>query len=215
VTASDGSEQPSDSPDASGSAESGDIPQAPGVSAEDQANAATADAPTDEALVTQDIARGQQPVLADNGQIVTDTGNSYGDANFGKPIQPDQTSEDMFNALTQAMQNPAPAAGDSILLDDFGNPVYPNLVTDEQVTGAEGTLGLRATGAVHSAYADALNLVQTMDIKPIFDQNNPHQYLLLVADDGTRNDASQAIPTNPRTLFNLAQEASNDHACPI
>jgi hypothetical protein len=48
VTASDGSEQPSDSPDASSSAESGDIPQAPGVSAEDEANATTADAPTDE-----------------------------------------------------------------------------------------------------------------------------------------------------------------------
>jgi len=54
-----------------------------------------------------------------------------------------------------------------------------------------------------------------MPVKQIFDPSDPHQYLIFVADDGTRNDANQAIPTNPRTLFQLVQAANNDHTVPI
>lgn len=74
----------------------------------------------------------------------------------------------------------------------------PNYVTSEQVRGADGTLGLRATDAVRNAYADALDRVKTMDVKQIFDANDPHQYLIFVSDDGTRNDANQAILSFPR-----------------
>ncbi|MES2350113.1 MAG: DUF2235 domain-containing protein [Pseudomonadota bacterium] len=91
----------------------------------------------------------------------------------------------------------------------------PNYVTNEQVRGADGSPGLRATDAVRNVYADALNRVKTMDVKQIFDANDPHQYLIFVADDGTRNDANQAIPTNPRTLFSLAQAANNERVVPI
>lgn len=113
------------------------------------------------------------------------------------------------------MQNPRSAAGTRIVLDDFGNPVYPNLVTDERVIAADGTPGLRATGAVHTAYADALNQVKTMDVKQIFDPTDPHQYMIFVAADGTRNDANQAILTNPRTLYSLVQAANNERVIPI
>lgn len=148
-------------------------------------------------------------LVADNGQFMTDVGSLYGDMNFGEPVKPTATSDAVYNILLGSMQNPRSAAGPRIMLDDFGNPVYPNLVTDERVMAADGTPGLRATGAVRTAYADALNQVKTMDVKRIFDPTDPHQYMIFVADDGTRNDANQAIPTNPRTLSQLVDRSAN------
>jgi hypothetical protein len=91
----------------------------------------------------------------------------------------------------------------------------PNYVTNEQVTGADGAPGLRATDAVRNAYAAALQRVRTMDVKKIFDANDPHQYMIFIADDGRRNDANHAIPTNPRTLYQLADTSGNRNVFPI
>lgn len=153
--------------------------------------------------------------LADSGQAMTDVSDPYGDVHFGEAVKPTATSDAMFNALVRGIRNPSPAAGPSIALNDFGNSISPNLVTDENVRGADGTPGLRATDAVRFIYADALNRVQTMDVKRIFDPTDPRQYLVFVGNDGTRNDANQAIPTNPRTLFQLVNKAGNDNVLPI
>ena len=65
-----------------------------------------------------------RPVLvADSGQFMTDAGSPYGDVNFGEPVKPNATSDAVFNALVEGMQNPRPVAGPRIMLDDFGNPV--------------------------------------------------------------------------------------------
>ena len=96
--------------------------------------------------------------------------------------------------------------------DPVTSPYY---ATNEQVKGREGTPGLRATDAVLNAYASALQRVQTMDVKKIFDANDPRQYMIFIAADGTRNDANQAIPTNPRTLYQLADTSGNRNVFPI
>lgn len=128
----------------------------------------------------------------------------------GYGVSPSEGEGDvMRDALVKAMQNPASLVGPRIVPDDFGNPINPDLVTGQSATGADGTPGLYATDAARNAYADALNRVKTMDVKPVFDATDPHQYLIFVADDGTRNDANQAIPTNPRTLYNLIDKSAN------
>ncbi|HEX7634704.1 MAG TPA: LysM peptidoglycan-binding domain-containing protein, partial [Noviherbaspirillum sp.] len=66
---------------------------------------------------------GRPLLLADSGQFMTDVGGPYGDVNFGEPVKPNATSDAMFNALVDGIQNPRPAAGPRIVLDDFGNPV--------------------------------------------------------------------------------------------
>ncbi len=80
------------------------------------------------------------------------------------------------------------------------------LVTGDAALAADGTPGLRTTGAVAQAYANALHTVQTMPIIPIFDANDPHQHLLVFLDDGTRNTDNrdaQPIPTSIRQLADL------------
>jgi YD repeat-containing protein len=116
-----------------------------------------------------------------------DVGYGYGDGDFGEPLLPNETSDATYHLHS----------------------------TNENVIGADGTPGLRTTDVVRSAYADALRRVETMEVKQIFDSTDPHQYLIFVANDGTRNDANQAMPTNPRALYSLAQAANNERTVSI
>ncbi len=83
------------------------------------------------------------PVLvADSGQIMTDVGSPYGDVNFGEPVKPNATSNAVFNALVDGIQNPRPTVGQRVTLDDFGNPVIeppdgdPRQIMDPNRSGA-------------------------------------------------------------------------------
>jgi YD repeat-containing protein len=91
----------------------------------------------------------------------------------------------------------------------------PFLVTGDLVQAAEGTPGLRATDAVSQAYNDALIKIQTMKIAPIFDASDPHQYLLVFLDDGTRNSETQEIPTNVKQLSDLIASSDNPNVVAI
>ena len=87
-----------------------------------------------------------------------------------------------------------------------------SVTTFETATGldADHTPGLRAGALTTEAYANALEQVRTMPVKQIFNANDPHQYMIFVADDGTRNSANQTIPTNPRSLYQFARDSGNE-----
>lgn len=179
---------------------------------------ATASGAERERTFDEDIAirRASNPLrLASNGEFMMDVGYGSGDYDFGGPLVPNETSDAMYDALVETRGNTRPGAGLQIRLDSTSDLPYHVLLTDEEVMAADGTPGLRATDLVSNAYADALRRVETMDVKRIFDPMDPHQYLIFVANDGTRNDVNQALPTNPRALYSLAQAAESERTISI
>jgi hypothetical protein len=94
--------------------------------------------------------------------------------------------------------------------DATGSVLAKRAYSGDLVYGVDGTPGLYASLADKALISDAQTRIQNLQLNPIYDRSDPNQYLIVVSADGTRNDASQSIPTNPYELRKLTLGASEN-----
>ena len=121
--------------------------------------------------------------VADSGQFMTDAGSPYGDVNFGEPVKPNATSDAVFNVLVDGMQNPRPAVGPRIVLDDFGNPMSIGQGQDADIQYR----GRRATLDDMAIYQATGEEMAGLKFNKIFRPDDPNHYVIGSFLDGTWN----------------------------
>ncbi len=141
----------------------------------------------------------------DLNSLLLPTWDLYTLAQTGDPNPSGNLNSD---AAQQSLVAPGTGAATTAANSDptsLGGP----LVTNQVVLGRDGTQGLLTSPAGQAVINAEIDQVGNLPTKTIFDPRNPHQYLLVVADDGTRNSPAQDLPTNPYTLTNLVSHVDN------